>query len=123
MAAKLSVLGVIVSFPLHLRSAMVWFPLMSNEADCRTAPATPGLLKLRNMCFEAIAMCKEELFVSVFIQLKYSDPRRLDKTVSRNSPRGFALYSFLNSATLSDKSVLPRKKLFLHFCLVVSFIL
>ena len=43
MGAKISVLGMIMSFPLYLRSAMVWFPLM-DEGDCKTAPATSGLL-------------------------------------------------------------------------------
>ena len=44
MGARLSVLGLSMSFSPYLRSAMVQFPLMSDKGVCRTAPATPGLL-------------------------------------------------------------------------------
>ena len=59
--------------------------------------------------------------VSVYIQVKSSDPRRLDKVVSLKFPRGFDQYSFLNSAMVSDKSVLLRKKVILTllFCCII----
>ena len=38
MAAKKSVLGLIMSFPPYLRYAMARFPLMNHEAVCRAAP-------------------------------------------------------------------------------------
>jgi hypothetical protein len=42
MGPGMSVLGLIMSFPPYLRSAMVRF--LSYRAVCRTAPTTPGLL-------------------------------------------------------------------------------
>ena len=54
MAAKMSVLGLILSSYPYLRSALVRFPLMNEliinyEAVFRTAPATPGLLNINNI--------------------------------------------------------------------------
>ena len=45
MAAQISVLGQKLSSYPYLSSAMVRFPLIDDGGDCRTAPATPGLLK------------------------------------------------------------------------------
>ena len=49
MAAKMSVLELVMSFYPYLRSAMVRFPLINDEAVCRTAPATQGLLNIRTI--------------------------------------------------------------------------
>ena len=50
MAAKISVLGLILSPYPYLGSTMVRFPLMNVKGVRRTAPATPGLFteKLQN---------------------------------------------------------------------------
>ena len=44
MGEKTSLLGLIISFPPYLRSAMVQFPL--NKGVCRTAPGTTGRLNI-----------------------------------------------------------------------------
>ena len=54
MGAKMSVLRLVMSFPPYLSSANVRFPFMNDKGVCRTASATPGLLKNETKCIRCV---------------------------------------------------------------------